>query len=723
MIDGDKQALIDNLCTVPTKIIVDNGDGTTTILTESDYVLNWDHEDFRFVPNEGFIGQFVERIVTGNLKNVNDSFSITDKEIEVQFGITTNTQEEYYVKNLTTQDISGMILNTDTTGYTPEEILDGFSDSIGILYFNTVGSSGGEIGAIYGNDITSSFPDVPIKYTNGETVSSLIDNHVYMVILTQIDDEIDIQIMLDLTENEYYGDYILSANITSYQVPQTFGQTVLSNCVKVIGDTVENTNWYSLGHFIVSDPSDDNVKDKTSFKAIDYAKYFETPFEDRLLYPTTVGCLAYSCCSQSKVQLGDFYAELTSDVTIDDTKQYFVYDSDNDIYNYVLVPVVEDIATYYELSFGFNNANLIIEANPFVNNESCREVMKCVGKTAFSWVRIDWDDKCYIDYTKEETVGEYNEVDNDHYYDLTTSGSVFGELNKIVVGIKDIDGENVTIIDEQSVNPDVSELDIWDNPLTYTQEKREEVITVGEQLFGLKYQDIELTTTGHPWLKGKEKIKIKDMEDNYIYTYPFDRTISYNGHIKTKIKAPVISNINTQYTYNNTILNKLRNTQIQVDKANQQIISLVTETQELNDTVTEIGTTYRQSLNEFQYQITQLNDVVTENNENLQEQIDTLENTVPEKLQNTLVSINVNGIQVSTNLSKISTMMTNDTFSIQDSVGTRLAYFGYDENLGRSVSQMDNLTVTNYFTAGYHRQQKFDIDGENRTGWFYIGGV
>ena len=722
MIDSDKQALIDNICTVPTKIIVNNGDETTTTLTESDYVLDWQHEDFRFVPNEGFIGQFVERIVTGNLKNVDDSFSITDKEIEVQFGIQTEGNLEYLVKNLTDEDISGMTMTFDLGDYDINDILAEFSDSVGVLYFAFNEDVAGESGFATGNAITTQFLPyaTSVVYTNGETVSELNDDHIYFFVGTQYSNEtLIVSIIMDLTENEYYGGYLLPESITYYAIQQQLNQKLVGNCVKLIGDSVETTNWYSLGHFVVSNPSDDNVKDKTSFKAIDYTKYFETPFEDRLLYPTTLGCLAYSCCSQAKVQLGDFNAELTSDVAIDDTKQYFTYDSENDIYNYVPNPAVEDISTYYELSFGFNNANFIIEANQFVNNESCREVMKCVGKTTFSWVRIDWDDKCYIDYTKEETVDEYDEIDNDHYYDLTTGNSTFGELNKIVVGMKDVDGENVTITDSETVNPNTSELDVWDNPLTYTQEKREEIITAGEQLFGLKYQDVELTTTGHPWLKGKEKIKIKDMEDNYIYTYPFDRTLSYNGHIKTKIKATVISSINTQYTYENTIINKLRNTQIQVDKANSQITSLVTETQQLGDTVTEIGTKVTQGLENVDISISQLRDTVNENNENLQEQIDNL--GTPEQLKNTLVTININGIQVSTNLSKISTLITNDTFAIM-SGDTKLAYFGYDETLGRSVSQMDNLTVTNYFTVGYHRAEGYEENGENRTGWFYVGG-
>ena len=438
-----------------------------------------------------------------------------------------------------------------------------------------------------------------------------------------------------------------------------------------------------------------------------------------LIYPTTAGCLAYACCKESNVELGNFTATLTSDVTIDSDKQYFIYDSNSQLYNYVSEPNVADIGTYYELSFGFANSNFIIDANPFVNNETNRTVMKAIGMLAFSWVRIDWDDKCYLDYTQQTTTSEYDVIDNDHYYDLTTTGTTFGEVNKIIIGLKDVDGENVTIVDPDTVNPNNCEIALWDNPLTYTEEKRTEVISAGEDLFGLKYQAVELTTIGHPWLKGKEKIKIIDMENNDIYTYPFDRTIMYNGHIKTKIKAPAISSTNTKYTHEGEIKNTLRNTQIQVDKANGQITSLVNETQQLSDTVTEIGTTYQQTLTDFQLQITQLNETVENNNENLQEQIDGL--GTPEKLQNTLVTININGIQVSTNLSKISTLITNDTFAIM-SGDTKLAYFGYDETLGRSVSQMDNLTVTNYFTVGYHRAEGYEENGENRTGWFYVGG-
>lgn len=579
MSDLDKLALINNECAIKTKIILDDG----TVLTESDYIENWDYEDFRYVPNQGFIGQFVERVVNGKLKNVDDSFTLENKVIELRFAVVRN----------------------------------------------------------------------------------------------------------DGTET-----------------------------------------WYSLGHFIVNNPNDDNVKDNTSFKAVDYTKYFETPYVDKVTYPTTAGALAYSVCKQAKTSLGNFQASLTKDTTINSSKQYFTYDSIKDVYNLVVEPSASNLSKYYEINECFTNHDFVIEANQFVNNETCRAVIKAISMLAYSWVRIGWDDKCYLDFEVNKTVSSENVITNDNYYDLTTKNDYFGEVNEVIIGMKDVDGENVTLVDEESTTEENFEITLWDNPLTYTQELREQAIVKANKLFGLKYKPVEMTTTGNPWLIGNELLEIIDMEGNSIFTYPLDRTISYSGHIKTKIKSQAMSKTDTKYAYEGNLdnLNKtIRNTQIIVNKNEQQIQSLVTETENLSDTVVELGTTMTQNKEEFEFSISDLTDMVNNNNQNLQDEINGINSSLSngvETLKNSLVTININGIQVSTNLSKVSTLITNDSFKIipVNNPDEPLAFFGYDEKEGRSKSEMDNLTVKNYLSAGYHRQEKFELDGEKRTGWFYVGG-
>lgn len=94
-----------------------------------------------------------------------------------------------------------------------------------------------------------------------------------------------------------------------------------------------------------------------------------------------------------------------------------------------------------------------------------------------------------------------------------------------------------------------------------------------------------------------------------------------------------------------------------------------------------------------------------------------------ETVKNSLVVIDIKGITVATNISKVSTIMTNNTFAIQNNAGTYLAFFGYDEQEGKSKAEMDNLTIKNYLTTGYHRTEGFVTEeGEKRTGVFYIGG-
>lgn len=435
----DKSALINNECTIKTKIII-NG---STVLTESDYILSWDYEDFRYVPNQGFIGQFVERVVNGKLKNVDDSFTLENKLIELQFAVVRN----------------------------------------------------------------------------------------------------------DGTET-----------------------------------------WYSLGLFIVNNPTDDNVKDNTSFKAVDYTKYFETPYTNRLTYPTTAFALAYDVCRQSKTSLGNSILRL---ITKDNGKPVYTRDTETGVLNFVENPNFDSTTQYFTADECFTNQDFIIPNNQFVNNETCRDVMKAIGMLAYSWVRIGWDNRCYLDFEVNTEIENNNIITNDDYYDLTTKNDYFGEVNKVIIGMKDVDGENTTLVDSDSNTTENFEITLWDNPLTYNQELREKAIVKANKLFGLKYKPVEMTTVGHPWLIGNELLSVVDMEDNVILTYPFDRTISYSGHIKTKIKSQAMSKTDTKYAYEgrlNNLSKSVKNTQIIVDKANQRIDAVVQTQEDLSDTLIPLAT-------------------------------------------------------------------------------------------------------------------------------------
>ena len=308
-----------------------------------------------------------------------------------------------------------------------------------------------------------------------------------------------------------------------------------------------STTYYSLGNFLVTKPSNDDVKDKTSFEAMDYTKKFNIPFDGtQLEYPCTALELATECCRQAGVELA------TDD---------------------------------------FTNYDFEIPNNQYVENETCRKVMQDIGKLAYSWVRIDCDNKCYIDFDYGTTVDTYNTITTHNYYDLSLQKKVFGPVNRVVIGMRDVEGENVVIEDAESIAEyGVTEIQLYDNNITYTPELRQAAISGATRLFGLTYTPLEINTTGHPWLIGNEKIEIIDGEGNSLYTYPWDRTIVYNGHIKTKLTSKADTKTETEYRNYGEYETELRKTRIIVNKQEQEIQAIASRVVELTHTTEGIGT-------------------------------------------------------------------------------------------------------------------------------------
>lgn len=180
------------------------------------------------------------------------------------------------------------------------------------------------------------------------------------------------------------------------------------------------------------------------------------------------------------------------------------------------------------------------------------------------------------------------------------------------------------------------------------------------------------------------------------------------------LEAPSVTSATIQYENPKTAYDIAKRAEIIANQNTAEIISIAQTTEQITDEVTGLNDS-----------LETLSTTVTQNNQAVQTQINQINTNLEtgvETLKNTLVTININGIQVATNTSKVSSIMQNNKFAIQDNLGNDLIFVGYDEKEGRSKAEMDNLTVKNYFTAGCHRVEEYKVNGEKRTGWFYIGG-
>ena len=308
----------------------------------------------------------------------------------------------------------------------------------------------------------------------------------------------------------------------------------------------DTTTYYSLGNFLITVPENNDVTGTTDFEAMDYTKKFNQEFDTTgLTFPCTALQLAQHCCNKCGVELA---------------------------------------------TTTFTNSTFVVPSNQYETGDTYRKVMQDIGKLAYSWIRIGWDNKCYIDFSVPgTTVEDDNKITPYNYYDLTVQNEQFGPVNRVVIGMTDVEGENAYIEDGDSIATNgVCELQIMDCNITYTPELRQQAITGASRLFGLTFVPVEINTTGHPWLLGDELIEIEKTDGTKITTIPFDRTIEYSGHIKTKLVASADTKTETEYKNTGTLETAVKQTRIVVDKQNQTITQVVKNVNQYDERITQV---------------------------------------------------------------------------------------------------------------------------------------
>lgn len=317
--------------------------------------------------------------------------------------------------------------------------------------------------------------------------------------------------------------------------------------LRVFAETNVGDETYRIkyGDFIVQHPENENANDNTSLIGLDYMIKANIQFVDTMTYPCTLKELATEVCSQAGLVLANE---------------------------------------------NFRNYDFIVENNQFQSGESCRQILQAIALSAFSWVRVDEDNIVHFDFKTNFEVAET--IDYDNYYNLDMDSEEYGPINRIIIRNSQIEGENVTVSDDESIAEyGVNELVISDNPFAYTQEKREQLIEAGKELFGFRYLPINSSKlTGYIYLNCLDKIKFKDMQNNEIETYIFNHIISYNGACLDTVETPAMTKTETKYIYTPSISQEIKNTQVIVDKANQKILEVVERQDEQSSQLVNVTT-------------------------------------------------------------------------------------------------------------------------------------
>lgn len=152
-----------------------------------------------------------------------------------------------------------------------------------------------------------------------------------------------------------------------------------------------------FGDFIIDKNDNEDTKNKTTFTGYDYMINFNRTYLDTNTYPVKLSKLFQNLCVQVGLEAGNI---------------------------------------------DFPNKDYLVLGNPFTNNESCKKVLSSIAQLAGGFAEIGRDNRVYIKNLSLEEPVEI--IDGNIYYEDFEKNALFGTINTVVLGLKDVEGENVT---------------------------------------------------------------------------------------------------------------------------------------------------------------------------------------------------------------------------------------------------------------------------------------
>ena len=344
----------------------------------------------------------------------------------------------------------------------------------------------------------------------------------------------------------------------------------------------------------------------------------------------------------------------------------------------------------------FANSGFLVDSNQFDGLSMFGNVVSAIAGISCNFAKIKADNKLYLEFKNETDiiidVSDYEEFDDKrdtHPY------------NAVSLGMSGVEGENVTLVDE-SVEPGKENyLTINDNPFAYTQEKRNELIqAIFDKINGFGYSSFELDNCMFPQLECGDLIQVRNKEGQLVDTIVL--RISYE---ETNIKLEAPSTISATVTYQNppSSYDIAKLTQITVDKQNQTIEAVVSQTEENTEHLARLDI----NMNEVSISVSETQKNVESQQDDISNLNSSIANTNNElnNIKNDVQNANdiVNDMKYTFTTDELKIQSTNDPInSALDNQGIRVYnYTTLKSVLNDKGSGFDDLIVTNTAQIAY----------------------
>lgn len=328
-----------------------------------------------------------------------------------------------------------------------------------------------------------------------------------------------------------------------------------------------NTELVPYGNFIISKPTNEEVKNASNYVGYDYMIKTETPYvEDNIVYPMSLYNYLGAICTTLGLTLGN-----------------------------ASIP----------------NGNYQVLGNAYTNGESFRQVIEEIATCCGGFAVIGRDNKLYIRTLVHINDNEDDEITPGEYFEDFGTNNEYGPINRVAIALTyNVIGEDTIREDGDSIVRDgLTAIRVSDISFLNSEAQRELVIdNFWTQLHNLKYVPFSAEYYGYPYLDSGDIIKIKLPNNNYAYSYVFNHKFTYNGAFSGKIETLALSDIEKEYDYSPTAKSTIRNTELKVDKINGQITSIINEIGDRSDKQTSIT----QDIDSIELKIGDLEDLTLE---------------------------------------------------------------------------------------------------------------
>lgn len=324
---------------------------------------------------------------------------------------------------------------------------------------------------------------------------------------------------------------------------------------------LDNETWESInyGTFVVTNVDPSDTKEEITVTAYDYALKFANTYKTDLDYASgtiTLFQVLQEVCQKVGVEL-----ENTS----------------------------------------IENGNFIVDSNQFGENTLYGNVITAIAQISCNFAKITSENKLKLMLKSESNIT----IDVSDYEEFEDKRDTL-PYTAVTLGVSDIEGENVSLIDPD-VEPDEAKyLIINDNPFAYTEEKRTQLIqAIFNKINGFGYSSFVLSNCLYPQLECGDLVKIRNKDRQLVNSIVLRPTFE---EVVLNFEAPSTITSSVSYVQPVDAIEIAKRTEIIVNKQEQTIQAVVSEVGQYDERITNV----EQSVEGLTTQVSEIANLIRE---------------------------------------------------------------------------------------------------------------